>query len=145
MEPQPIANSREARLLYFESSTNDWYLELEGQRLAVLRDPEWAEMFWSSFRADLLEETPEVAYTAFSLRDWDACRYTLRHVDSGVTAPFALIAGFNVDEFKGDRIYAPVGRITLRGVYPDPPQPTLLEHLLLACRFLKRVLKYHCS
>lgn len=138
MEARPAASNLEARLRFFESDTNDWYLELGGQRLAILRDPQWAEMFWTSYRVDLLPETPNAAYITFSLRDWDSCKYTLRHVETELLVPDPLIAGFHVSEVRGDMIYAPGGRIALRSVYPDPPQPTVLEWIYLACRFLKR-------
>lgn len=138
MKPRPTESLREAPLRYFESGNNDWFLELNGQRLAVLYDPQWTEMFWNSYRVDLLVDVPDAVFRAYARRDWDEGNFQLRHVESGLLVAEPLVAGFHVSEIRGDMIYAPGGRIVLRCVYPIPSHPTLIESLFLACRILKR-------
>jgi hypothetical protein len=88
--------------------TSGWYVETEGRRVALLTDCRWEDMFWVSYRLQLLTAEPEL----FSDEFWDRCeKLVFRNCKFGEVAPYAfpaLRAGSAVRE---------TGRVLMRGLY----------------------------
>lgn len=53
------------------AGADDWWLELGGERIALLTDAQWAEMFWSSYLLVPVTEDVETLALLNSHEFWD--------------------------------------------------------------------------
>jgi hypothetical protein len=89
-------------------SREGWYVERDGRRLALLTDPSFVEMFWTSYRiVPLVEDAQERELILGSPPFW-ASTLTLRDRASGEIARHAFPAGAPFPE---------PGRVLMRGLY----------------------------
>ena len=90
-----------------------WYVEVERQRLAVLTDVQWVDMFWDSYRLEPLTNDLEMLY---SDQFWDRCdRIPFRSREFEEVAPNAFPCG------KAGTLLRQTGRISMRGLYLPVP------------------------
>src|SRR4051812_21159610 len=79
----PMSRSeRETRLLYW-TSENEWYVELNGERIAILSDVQFEDMFWVSCRIKPLTKDETAVDAIYE------CKPNLKFVHTST----ALVAG----------------------------------------------------
>src|SRR5689334_19706275 len=87
-----------------------WFVEVEGRAVAVLTDCQWADIFWDSYRVDVLDDGDEFFTDAF----WDRCdRLAFRNREFGDVASLAFPCGHAGSMLKD------TGRILVRRCYLD--------------------------
>jgi len=96
---QPILNSN------FE-----WLVEIDGRPAALLSDPQWAEMFWTSYRMTPLTDAPETLAQLQDVEFWRACETRGVKFRSRATSLVAEYA------FPGWDPFPEPGRIVMRGI-----------------------------
>ncbi len=108
------------RLRIIESTygqEHGWYVEHHGERIAVLLDPKWVDMFWDAYRVEPASNDPKVREMLRSDEFWGSCDYVFRN------------RGFPeevVDRAFGNR--GPLDdEVTIRGLYILIKEPTLWE------------------
>jgi len=84
-----------------------WFVEGRGQRLATLTEPQWAEMFWTSYLITPLTEDPTALARLATPEFWWGEDVPFRNREFDFMAPFALGAGAG----------PAAGRIAMRGLY----------------------------
>lgn len=122
------STARERRLRIFETNYGrdaGWYVEHRGRTVAQLVDPRYEDMFWVSYRIELLAENPQDAELAMSAPRWLACEFAFRNREFGDIVEHA---------FPGGGPFSEDGRISMRGLYLVIPDPSLWERLLLRWR-----------
>ncbi len=92
-----------------KSQAQDWRLVVDGHELAALRDPQFAEMFWTSFEvaASTTPPDPRLRDEAF----WQGDAWTLVDAMTGRAAPLAIASSAGLGDDGR--------RVTLRGAYLD--------------------------
>ena len=119
---------RRLRLALFESNygrQGGWYVEREGRRLALLTEPRFEEMFWDSYRLEVLTDDPEERQRIPTDPAWwlqEGIAYRSRTF--GVTAP----------AFPAGHVFTESGRVVLRGLHLFVGPPDLWEQILLWLR-----------
>jgi len=110
----------ERRLWIIESDygrAHGWDLEHRGACVAVLTEPRWAEMFWTTYRIEPATADPQVIAMLRSDGFWASCDYVFRN------------RGFR-DEVVG-RAFGNRGpredEVTVRGLYLVIKEPTPWE------------------
>lgn len=99
----------------------DWWIELDGRRLARLTDPRWVDMFWWQYRIDL-DGSEDDARPLVDNRDlWLRCKLTFRSVPFGIVANHAFCGGNGPQD----------GTVTMRALFVDIGEPTPWERVLL--------------
>lgn len=122
-------DERRKRLRWFETNAGrkaGWYVELEGRRLASLVDPRFEDMFWDSYRLEVLTADPEERQHLLSSREWwlrTELTYRNKAFDVVISYPFPSLAGPSGD-----------GRVMIRSLYLVGPPITLFERLVLWLR-----------
>ena len=89
------------------AAPRDWRLVVDGVELAVLRDPKFAEMFWTS-----LEIVPSTAPGDARLADdefWWSDRWRLVDASTGLVASMAVASSAGLQ--RGSN------RVVMRGLY----------------------------
>ncbi|HSJ02481.1 MAG TPA: hypothetical protein VK956_08515 [Verrucomicrobium sp.] len=90
----------------------DWWLEIAGERVTLLTDPQWEDMFWTSFRVEPVTADPillaQLATSEFRNTIEIQDRVVWRHRTTQATAPNA---------FPGMNPQTLPERITMRGLY----------------------------
>lgn len=114
---QPI-HSRSVEALSVETdgrpllnSDSEWIVEIEGSPVALLSEPKWAEMFWTSYQMTPLTEDPELVAKLNDVEFWRVCEslgVSFRHRASSVVASHA---------FPGLFPFPEPGRLMMRGLY----------------------------
>lgn len=106
-----------------------WFVELQGQRVALLTDPQWADMFWVSYLITPLTDDPGVRALLEKPEFWwsEDVRFRSRGID--FVAPFAFGAGAGPSS----------GRIAMRGLY-FVPRLTWFDRVIL---FYERLFPKH--
>ena len=99
-----------------------WYVEFEGQKVARLTDPQWEDMFWVSYRVELLTRDPALQSQFSSVDFWDTGNVVYRNCEFDEETVDALEGGNTSTVLK-------TGRIVMRFLYLSPPQ-RWWEHLL---------------
>ena len=89
-----------------------WFVELDGNVLAELDDPQWVDMFWCSYAVHV--RAPEHEPTVYSDEAWNACTFVLRNRRTREIAPNAFAGGTPVIRD---------GRVTMRGLDLAPASP----------------------
>ena len=88
----------------------EWFVESDGQRVAMLADPQWDDMFWTSYAyapvADATADCDDLDSPGFWLRD--DLIFRSREFDLVVPGAFAALGG------------PQSGRISMRGLYFSP-------------------------
>lgn len=105
-----------------------WYVEIDGKPWAVLREPSSEDMFWVSYRVDLLCDTAEERLKRASEHFWLEQKMVFRSVRFGLIAEHAFPA---VTEPYRD------GRLHMRGLYITMPGPTRAEQARLKSKNFK--------
>ena len=93
-----------------------WYVEMDGQRIAGLAEPRFAEMFWTSFVLIPLTSDPALLARLYTDEFWDLCEgipLVFRFAVSGEVAPFAFPSLSAAQTLKES------GRISMRGLYTE--------------------------
>lgn len=115
------------RLLHLWESKNGrdagWNVEIDGRPVAKLSDCKSSDMFWDSYRLEVLEDAPkrgDLGSDSF----WGEGRSCLRNRRFGEIAPNAIV---RVPESDPTRIF-------VRGAYLEARPPNMLDQLVLAIR-----------
>jgi hypothetical protein len=99
----------------------DWWVELDGRRLARLTHGGFVDMFWWGYRIDLTDFDDEARRLIEDRELWLRCKFTFRSVPFGVVAEHPLCGGRGPDN----------GYITMRGMAIPLDGPTWWERLVL--------------
>jgi hypothetical protein len=105
-----------------------WTIERHGQPIALLTEPRWEDMFWDSYRLEVLTEDAELHKLLLTKEFWIGSEWsdlTMRNREFGELAPFAFPAGEPFTES---------GRLMVRGLYFVERPPGLLDHIELSIR-----------
>jgi hypothetical protein len=98
------------RLQILESNygrDDGWYVEEEGERVAVLSEPEYHDMFWECYRIEVLTDNPVIRQAALtSLSFWQDRSLVFRSRRFGLVAEYAVAGHMPMP-----------GRIIMRGLY----------------------------
>src|SRR5262245_9053823 len=109
MNTDPIVEDFETRLRIVQSDYGrdfGWYVERDGQRLGVLSEPTFADMFWVRYRILPVRDDPEVEKLLFEEDYWVSPKYRF------INREFSK---YNVEAFgpvESDRRH-----VTMRGLY----------------------------
>jgi hypothetical protein len=120
----------ERRLRVIESNhgrDHGWFLEHQGERLAVLSDWKYADMFWDTYRIEPVSDDPKVLARLRSDSFWGSCDFVFRN------------RGFP-DEVVDTAFGAPGpsdGEVTIRGLALPIREPSRWE----AVRYFRRIRK----
>lgn len=96
-----------------------WYVEYRGERIGLLTDPQFADMFWTSFRLVPLTKKPEVLASLYTDGFWNQCEASgvvFRHAPSGRRSSHGFPA---LNPAAG---LADSGRICVRAPWLDKPR-----------------------
>ncbi len=88
-----------------------WVIEYHGKAIAILTDPRWEEMFWVSYRMEIVAEDPELGAQMLTKEFWARSEIeglVWRNREFGEVAEFAFPALWPFPE---------PGRLTMRGLY----------------------------
>jgi len=122
-----FAADRELRFRIAEGAhcRTGWQVEIETERrpLALLTDPQWADMFWISYAYTAASDIPAERAALDTTEFWTRYDLLYRSRDIDLVAPFA---------FAGLRGPG-AGRISIRGLYLAP-EFTRYERFLLWLR-----------
>lgn len=126
-----IRTDRAWRLAVFETNWGreaDWWVELDGRRLARLTGGELVDMFWFGYRLDLTGFDDEARRLIEDRELWLQCKLTFRSVPFGVLAEHAFCGGRGPDD----------GYVTMRGMCVPIDEPSWRERVALWWRHRKR-------
>lgn len=118
---------RERRLAIFEAEcgrTTDWWVELDGRRIARLTEGRWIEMFWWQYRVDVSDFDDEARSLVANRDLWLRCELSFRSVPFGDLVNHAFCGGKGPD----------AGLVMMRALQIDIGEPTLWERLVLWLR-----------
>jgi hypothetical protein len=120
---------RRPRLAFFETVYNGqagWYVERAGQRVALLLDSRFVDMFWYSYRVEPLAQGPEERHRIQLDPGWWHQRgLVFRSRELGVVAEGA---------FAGGQVFTDTGRVIMRGLYCGITPPDYWERGVLWVR-----------
>ena len=109
-----FTESYERRLRLIESNYGrdpGWHVERGGQRLAVLSDCRWEDMFWDSYFIEPVTEDPALNQHLLSGfwegDEWSGIQYVNR------AFPEVIVT----DAFPGTRPFIEPNRLLIRGLY----------------------------
>jgi hypothetical protein len=107
-----------------------WLVELGGTPIALLTEPRFEDMFWTSYCLEPLTEDPELRKQLFTRAFWDDYpKLTFRSREFGTVVPHAWPAG---DPFTADR------RLVMRALHLAVRPPWPWEWLILWWRWRRR-------
>jgi hypothetical protein len=110
-----------------------WYVETEGRRIAVLTDVQWEDMFWHSYRLEVLTTNLGEVENLYSDDFWRPRQALLfRSREFREVAPFAFAGG------RPGSMLRESGRILVRGLYLAVPSYPFERLLLLLSVQAKR-------
>jgi hypothetical protein len=122
-------SERRLRLVLFETDYGrraGWYVERAGQRVALLLDPRFEDMFWDSYRVEPLVEDPEERRRILSDRGWWHQRglvFRNRQFDAVADTAFA-----------GGEVFTEAGRVVMRGLHLGIGPPNCWERAVMWVR-----------
>ncbi len=100
-----------------------WKVEVDGRPVAVLTDCQWSDMFWDSYRLEILDDGPKCGALDTD-NFWGTADFCLRNLRFGDTATAPIV-----------RVPASDGRrVLVRGAYLAARPPNALDHFVLAIR-----------
>jgi hypothetical protein len=88
-----------------------WIVERQDRPIAVLTEPRWEDMFWDSYRMEIVADDPELRARMFTTEFWlkvEAEGLVWRNREFGDVAEFA---------FPGGEPFPEPGRLMMRGLY----------------------------
>jgi hypothetical protein len=110
-----------------------WLVERDGHPIAQLTEPRFEEMFWDSYRLEILTDDAELRCRMLTSEFWNHAeseRLVWRSREFGEQAPNAFPSG---DPFPEP------GRLMIRGLYLSIGAPTLFDRAVLWLRRQCRV------
>lgn len=93
------------------ATESEWLIELGGTPIALLSEPRWEEMFWTSYRITPLTDDPSTLAKLQDIEFWRVCEshgVVFRHRASSAIAQYA---------FPGLAPFPEPGRLIMRGLY----------------------------
>src|SRR5262245_50642085 len=105
-----------------------WLVERDGQPIAQLTEPRFEEMFWDSYRLDILTDDSELRRRMLTEKFWNNAeseRLVWRSRAYGELAPSA---------FPASNPFPEPGRLTMRGLYLPIRPPKLFDRFVLWIR-----------
>ena len=110
-----------------------WLVECDGHPIAQLTEPRFEEMFWDSYRLEILTDDSELRRRILTDEFWDNAEsegLVWRSGEFGEQAPNAFPSGAPLRE---------PGRVVMRALYLSIADPTLFDGAVLWFRRLFRV------
>jgi hypothetical protein len=110
-----------------------WLVERDGQPIAQLTEPRFEEMFWDSYRLDILTDDAELHRQMLTEEFWNKAeseRLVWRSREFGEQAPSA---------FPSAAPFPEPGRLMIRGLYLPIGAPSLFDRAVLWLRRQFRV------
>ena len=92
------------------NSDSEWLVEMEGRPVALLSDPRWFDMFWTTYRMTPLIEDAATLAQLQDVEFWRTCEsrgVKFRHRASAAISEYA---------FPGWDPFPEPGRIVMRGI-----------------------------
>lgn len=92
-----------------------WLIELRGEVIAVLTDPQWEDIFWTSYRMEVATSDSELGHRIKTLEFWgtvEATELIYRSREFGVIAELAFPAlnpSWEPDRLMMRRLCIPIG------------------------------------
>ena len=105
-----------------------WNLERDGEVVAILTEPRWEEMFWDSYRIEIVTNDAKLRERLLSKEFWDHAeneRLIWRNAEFGTVAEGAFPAGTPFPE---------PGRLTMRGLNVLLRGPSVFDRIVLWVR-----------
>jgi hypothetical protein len=105
-----------------------WVIERQGQPIAVLTAPRLEEMFWDSYRMEILTDDPYLRQQLLTKEFWaraESERLVWRSREFGEVAPFA---------FPALSPFPEAGRLMMRGLFLPIGEPGPWDWLILWVR-----------
>ena len=102
-----------------------WVIERQGRPIAILSDCRWEEVFWDSYRVEIVAADPELQAKILMNEFWAVAEtegLSYRNLQFGDVAQFA---------FPSLSPFCEPGRLMMRGLYLDIGQPGRLDSLVL--------------
>lgn len=109
-----------------------WQIERNGEVIAVLSEPRYEEMFWESYRMEIVTEDLELRGRLLTTEFWvvaEAEGLRWKNLEFGEFAEFA---------FPSLSPFREPGRLTMRGLYLPIDPPKLYDKMMLAYRRWRR-------
>lgn len=121
----PAVRNRRMRILEADYGREaGWYVEIDGRRVAILKLPMPADMFWVSYYIEPLTEDVAERQRILSDCEWWHQQLTFRNREFDEIAPFA---------FAGECLSEP-RRVVMRGLYLLVDDPNAWDRLMLCVR-----------
>lgn len=123
------------RLRLWETSygrSAGWVAEWNGEPVAVLTDPRWTDMFWYTYRFEVIADDPDLARRLKTDEFWDSGeshRLVWRNREFGEVATRAWAAG---------RLREEPDRLVMRGLYLPCGEPWPWDEVVLWVRRRRR-------
>jgi hypothetical protein len=108
--------------------TSGWVVKRQGVPIAILTDCRWEEVFWDSYRLEIITDDPDLQAKLLMKEFWavaEAEGLSYRNLEFADAAPFAFPSLSPLSE---------PGRLMMRGLYLDIGQPGPFDSLMLWCR-----------
>ncbi len=105
-----------------------WTVERRGEVIAILSEPRSEDMFWDSYRLEIVSEDPELRSRMFTREFWANAasdNVVWRNREFGEIAAFA---------FPALSPFLEPGRLLMRGLYISLASPKPWDHLALWIR-----------
>ena len=105
-----------------------WIIEQKGQPIAILSDAQFHEMFWDSYKIDVVTDDPDLRERIASREFWanaEAEGLVYRNKGFGCAAAFA---------FPALTPYTEGGRLLMRGLYINIAGPRLWDQAMIWIR-----------
>ena len=109
-----------------------WVIEKQGTPIAKLTDCRWEEVFWDSYRLEVVTDDPDLRAQLLMKEFWavaEAEGLAYRSLEFGEVAPFA---------FPSLSPFSEPGRLMMRGLFLDIGQPGLFASFVLWFRRWRR-------
>jgi hypothetical protein len=105
-----------------------WFIERQGQRIAVLTEPRWEEMFWDSYRMQIVTDDLALRQQLLTKEFWlkaemEGLVWRNREFDEVAECAFPALSPFPEP-----------GRLMMRGLYLPLRQPWPWDWVLLRLR-----------
>ncbi len=105
-----------------------WVIERQGKPIAILTDCRWEEVFWDSYRIEIVADDPELRDKMLSKEFWavaesEGLTYRNRQFGDGAMFAFPSLSPFSEP-----------GRLMMRGLYLDIGQPRPWDSVVLRLR-----------
>lgn len=109
-----------------------WVIECQGRAIATLTDCRWEEVYWDSYRLEIITDDPDVQARLQTQEFWaitQAEGLVYRNLEFADVAPFA---------FPSLSPFSEPGRLMMYGLYLDVGPPGPFDSLVLWFRRRRR-------